>query len=387
MDIKRLAIPFLVLSVAFSAAFISGYVTHDLWGSPDTDLPILEQARGILERHALADLPEDSALEYGMIHGMLDAFGDPHTRFTEPVQTELNSDNLTGSYGGIGATLSRDPDGYILLFPFPEGPAAEVGINDNDRLILVEELAITPETPMGEVVAALRGPEGDPVSLTITRPPDHQEHSFRIKREDIPLPSVTWHIAPTDEKMGIVKVNLIAASTADEIETAVADLISQGAEFFALDLRGNGGGLVDAGVDIASLFLEEGEILQEQYRDKPVDTYEVDSPGPFIDIPLVVLVDVNTASAAEIVTGALQVRGRAPIIGASTFGKDSIQLGFELQDGSSIHVTAAKWWIPGLEINIAESGLKPDIEVEHGEENHDTAIEAAIQYFAQAEQP
>ncbi len=383
MTPKRFLTVLILFALSLLLSFASGYIVRDQWGPSDSNLPLLAEARNILERHALADLPQDPDLEYGMIRGMLEAFGDPHTRFTEPVQAELNSDNLAGKYGGIGASLSRDPEGFILLYPFPDGPAKEAGIVDGDRLILVDEMDIIPETPMEEAVAALRGPEGDPVSMIVTRPPEHQEYSFKIKRQDIPIPSVTWHTAPAEGKIGIIKVNLIAASTAEEIETAIYDLISQGAEYYALDLRGNGGGLVDAGVNIASLFLEEGDILQEQYRDKSVETYAVKKSGPFIDLPLVVLVDANTASAAEIVTGALQVRGRALIIGVSTFGKDSIQLGFSLSDGSSIHVTAAKWWIPGLEIDIAESGMTPDITVEPGDENRDTAIEAAIQYFNQ----
>ena len=385
MNLKRFAIPILLVLIAFSLTFMAGYFTHSQWVSPKIEHPILLEVEDILGRHALEDIPEDPALEYGMIRGMLQAFGDPHTRFAEPVQTELNNDNLEGSYGGIGATLSRDPEGFILLYPFPGGPAFEAGIIAGDRLILVDEMSITPETATEEAVAALRGPEGDPVSLTITRPPEHLEHNFEITRQNIPLPSVTWHTAPAEAKLGIVKVNLIAASTAEEIENAVADLKSQGAEYFALDLRGNGGGLVDAGVNIASLFLEDGDVLQERYRDKPVNTYEVEKPGSLMDIPLVVLVNSNTASAAEIVTGALQAHQRAEIFGTHTFGKDSIQLAFELQDGSSLHVTAAKWWIPGLEINIGETGLIPDIEVAPGEENQDAAVNAAIQYFNNGE--
>ncbi|MBM3144442.1 MAG: S41 family peptidase [Chloroflexi bacterium] len=383
MNRKHFTLSILLLLTALSLTFLAGFFTHALWGSLDTDFPILVEARDILENNALDDLPQAPALEYGMIRGMLEAFGDPHTRFVEPVQTELDNNNLAGSYGGIGATLSRDPEGFILLYPFPDGPAAEAGISNGDRLILVDGVDITPETSTDEAVAALRGPEGDPVSLTITRPPEHREYSFEIVRENIPLPSVTWHTAPADPRLGIVKVNLIAASTAEEIENAVADLKSQGAAYFALDLRGNGGGLVDAGVNIASLFLEDGDILREQYRDKPVHTYEVEKSGSLVDIPLVVLVDANTASAAEIVAGALQAHGRAPIIGAHTFGKDSIQLAFELQDGSSLHVTAARWWIPGLDTDIGENGLTPDIEVAPGEENQDIAIEAAIHYFTQ----
>ncbi len=387
MNSKQNLAIYLIFLLSLVLSFTSGYLIHAQWGSPKTDHPVLLEAKNILENHALDDLPEGATLEYGMIRGMLEAFGDPFTHFTEPAQTELNNDNLEGSYGGIGATLDRDPDSFILLYPFPDGPAFEAGILDNDRLILVDDLIITPETPTEEAVAALRGPEGDPVSLTISRPPEHEEYSFEIKRENIPLPSVTWHTAPAEATLGIVKVNLIAASTTEEIERAIADLKSQGAEYFALDLRGNGGGLVDAGVDVARLFLESGDILQEQYRDKPINTYKVKTPGPLNDIPLVVLTDANTASAAEIIAGALQAHSRAPIIGAHTFGKDSIQLAFELQDSSSLHVTAAKWWIPGLDINIGENGIAPDIEVLPGEDNQDTAIEAAIQVFTSPETP
>ena len=191
---------------------------------------------------------------------------------------------------------------------------------------------------------------------------------------------MTWYSAPADPDVGIIKVNLIAASTADEIEKAVDELQSLDAKFFVLDLRGNGGGLVDAGVSIARLFLAEGDVLQEQYRGKPLKTYSVQNTGLFSDIPIAVLVDANTASAAEIVAGALQAQGRADLIGQTTYGKDSIQLAFDLSDGSSLHVTAAKWWLPGLDQDFGENGLLPDVLVPLGET--DLALSAAIDYFS-----
>lgn len=376
-----LLVNILLLGIIISTAFATGFLAHEFLFPTENNFVILQEAQNILKNHALEDLPPEPSLEYGMIHGMLQAYGDPHTRFVEPAQTELNNDDLEGSYGGIGASLDKDPEGFVILHPFPEGPATEAGIIDGDRLILVDDLELSPEIELNQVEAALRGPVGDPVSLRISRPPTYQPLDFKIKRQSIPLPSVTWYLAPADTTLGIIKINLIAASTADEIISAVEALDAKKATHYALDLRGNGGGLLTAGADIARLFLESGEVLSERYRDKEPETYAVRKPGPLTDIPLVVLINDSTASAAEIVAGALQAHGRAVLIGQPTFGKDSIQLAFDLSDGSSIHVTAAKWWIPGLEINIAEIGLQPDLLVSQIEGEPDAYIESAVQYF------
>ncbi|MEN8172381.1 MAG: S41 family peptidase [Chloroflexota bacterium] len=379
MNWKRTLFTFFLLLLSLSLAFISGYFTYERMHDGSTaDLNILEQARSVLENHALYKLPSDTALEYGMIRGMLQAYGDPYTRFVEPNQHELNSDNLEGSYGGIGAALDHDSEGYPILHPFPNSPASKASILDGDRIILVDDLVVTKDTPIDEIVAALRGPEGDSVDLTITRPPTHNSHSFTIQRESIPLPSVTWYLAPGNPEVGIIKINIIAASTSEEVQNAATSLKQQGVLYYTLDLRGNGGGLVDAGVDIARLFLEAGDVLEEQYVGEDIKTYSVTQAGALAALPLVILVDENTASAAEIVAGALQARERALIIGQATYGKDSIQLVFDLEDNSSIHVTSAKWWIPGLGLSIGEHGLQPDITIESGE-NPDPVIEAAIQ--------
>ncbi len=382
MNRKRALLSFLIFLVVSSLSFATGYLTRaHLFASP-ADFPLLVEAHDLLAKHALFDLPEEPSLEYGMIRGMLTAYGDPYTRFVEPAQTELNTDELAGSYGGIGASLDHDSEGWIILHPFPDGPADQIGIRDGDRLMQVDALELTLETPVDEIVAALRGPEGATVSVTVARPPTDEAHTFEIERESIPLPSVTWHPSPAESRLGIIQVNLIAASTADEIENAVDDLRDQGVLFFALDLRGNRGGLVDAGVDVARLFLEEGDILREKYRHEPVKNYEAKENGPLVNLPLVVLVDSGTASAAEIIAGSLQARGQAAIIGAQTFGKVTIQLAFNLKDESSIYVTAAEWWIPGLEPSIGEGGLIPDILIEpDDDETTDLAVAAAIAFF------
>jgi carboxyl-terminal processing protease len=157
---------------------------------------------------------------------------------------------------------------------------------------------------------------------------------------------------------------VVAASTPDEIQRAVEDLKQRGATAFVLDLRDNPGGLLDAGVNIARLFLKEGVVMQQQYRGQEVKTFEVEKPGPLADLPLAVLINKGSASAAEIAAGALQAHKRADLIGEPSYGKDSIQLVFTLQDGSSLHVTSAHWWVPGLQTPVGQNGLQPDILVD-----------------------
>jgi len=201
---------------------------------------------------------------------------------------------------------------------------------------------------------------------------------FSIKRKDIPLPSVTWYQELSEPRLGLVKINLIAETTANEIQKAVEDLADQGSTHFAIDLRGNRGGILTIGIDIARLFLKEGAIILEHYREQDIKTYEVNKPGPLVNIPMVVLVDGDTASAAEIIAGALKFNDRAIIIGTETFGKNSIQLVFGLADGSSLHVTAAKWWTPDLDSEIEYAGVYPDVIVTAENSKGDEFIQAAI---------
>ena len=316
-----------------------------------------------------------------MIRGMVEGFGDPYTLFVEPVQHELETNSLEGRFGGIGVQLTRDADGNLILLPFPESPALRAGVLEGDRLIAVEELTITPETSIEDIQAAIRGPEGKKIQITVTRAPGFDPIQITILREMIPLPSVTWYLDLEKPQVGIIKINAIAASTPDEIQSAVADLESRGATHFVLDLRDNGGGLLTTGIDTARLFLKEGTIIQQQYRGQEIETFKVDKPGPLANIPLAILVNHGTASAAEIVAGALQANQRAPLVGSSTFGKDTIQLVFDLTDGSSLHVTAGKWWIPNAPEALAGNGLHPDVTITTDQADPDSVLRAASQYL------
>lgn len=375
----RYLIIILIVFIGFTGAFLSGFFLKSYFDSRFNEFPVLNQAYNILIDHAYIELPDSKSVEYGMIRGMLDASGDRFAVFLEPVQHELETNSLQGSFGGIGVELNQNQNGDILIYPISGGPASQAGIQSGDLLLIVDDLTITQDVSKDDVHAAIRGPIGDKVKIVTSRKSDDSPLEFIIKREQIHLPSVTWHIDPDYSMVGIINVNIIAESTPDEIQNAVSELERNGAAYFVLDLRNNGGGLLSAGVDTAKLFLRNGVVIQQQYRDEEVETFKVKKPGPLENISLIILTNRSTASAAEIIAGSLQAHNRALLVGEPTFGKDSIQLVFDLQDDSSLHVTAAKWWIPGIDLPISENGLQPDVSVLPDEAGTDLMMKVAIQ--------
>ncbi len=328
--------------------------------------------------NTILDLPSDTEMEYGMIQGMMSSLNDPYSVFVPPAAHEIETDTLTGTFGGIGARLERDADLQWRVYPLPDSPALAAGLQDGDIILQVDDLVVTTDTTDVDLLAAVRGPVGETVELLIQR--GDQQLTFTIERQSVPVPSVVWNLVPDVSTVGLLHVYLIAETSADEVANAIFDLQSQGATAFILDLRDNGGGLVDAGVEIASLFLSNGEVIHRQYKGEDVEILKVESPGPFTDLPLVVLVNGNTASSAEIVTGALVAQGRADVVGAPTYGKTTIQYVFELADGSSIHITSGRWWVPGVNFP-----LQPDVIV--GDDPTGTlAVNAAVEIL-QSGQP
>lgn len=370
---------FFIVSLS-AATFVAGYLAREWRDASLTEFPVLKEAYNILIKNGLKQVSASPDLEYGMIRGMVAAYDDPYTVFVAPAQHELESNALQGSFGGIGVRLGRDPQSNWVLFPIPGSPAEAANIQEGDRLLGVDQLSVNADTPQDDIQSAIRGPVGKRVKITIGRPPNFSPIILQVKRAEIPLPSVTWHLALEDARVGVIEINLIAESTPKEILNAVKDLQERGAKDFILDLRNNPGGLLTAGVDVARLFLKDGIIIQQQYRGRDVETFRVDKPGPLEDLPLVVLINHGSASAAEIIAGSLKAHKRALLIGSPSFGKDTIQLVFDLKDGSSLHVTSAHWWIPDLKPSLGGVGLQPDIPVspQSQEAGPDADIQAAI---------
>lgn len=373
----------LVVFIGFLGAFLSGFFLKSYFDSQIYKFPVLNQAYNILINHSFLSLPDSKALEYGMIRGLLLSSDDPYASFQEPVQHELESNDLQGSFGGVGVEIIRGAGGEILVYPIKNGPAYRAGLINDDQLIQIDDMKISSEVQIDDIKAALRGPVHQSVRLIIMRKDEDDPINFIIKREEIHLPSVTYHLAPEESSIGIINVNIIAESTSDEIKNAIEQLHKEGAGKYILDLRDNGGGLLTAGIEITKMFLDDGIIMQQKYRGQDVETFRTSSPGIFSALPITILINRNTASAAEIIAGAIQAHDRAKLIGEPSFGKDSIQLIFDLQDGSSLHLTAAKWWIPGLDPPLSMGGLQPDLVTIQDDPQIDSTLNTAIEFLKQ----
>jgi carboxyl-terminal processing protease len=292
-------------------------------------------------------------------------------------QQEIQS--LQGTFGGIGAFLSRPEEGGdVILEPMPDNPAERAGIRSQDVLIAVDGTSITPEMTVAEVAELIKGEIGTIVVLTVRHADETEPVEIEIERDRILDPSVSSRILAEDETIGYIRLTRFSGESSKEIEEAITDLLEQGAESLILDMRHNGGGLLDAAVDVTDHFLTDGPILYQQSQGEGERVYSATGETIAPDIPLVVLVDGGTASAAEIVAGALQDRGRALMIGSSdTFGKGSVQLVFDLSDGSSVHVTSARWYTPDRH-QIDQQGLSPEIVVEITQEAIDNGIDEVL---------
>jgi carboxyl-terminal processing protease len=346
-------------AVALAAlGFVAGY----LWrGQAPSRYHVLDEAYVLLTEHFLDPLPGSTALQRGMIRGMLQELGDPFTVYVEPAAHELESDTLAGEYGGIGALLTIDQEGLVHIVPVAGGPAERAGAREGDILTAIDGDPLGAGTSLEEVSAALRGAAGTEVTLTLESPGSTEEpRDVTIVREVIPLPSVTGYLLPDNGAIGVIAVTAFSDRTPDELSGVYRDLLARGADKIILDLRGNSGGLLDSGVDVSRFFLASGIVVTERGRGGSEQIYRATRAGEAASVPLAVLVDSSTASAAEIVAAALQANGRAPLIGTPTYGKGSVQLIFELSDGSSLHVTSARWLTPAGD-QLDGVGLSPDI--------------------------
>jgi carboxyl-terminal processing protease len=364
------------------ATFMAGYFyrAHAAGArAAETDFSLLQEVEGVLANHYLYDLPGEAALVHGAAAGMVAALDDPYTYFTEPEATEIDQTNLAGSFGGIGAEITRNAQGeYVIHDVYRDNPAFEAGVEAGDIIVAVDGVPVDETAPtMNALLAAIRGEIGDPVTLTLRR--DGDEFDVTIIRAEVLIPSTFWRVLEDDERIGYIQITRFTTRSPEEVHQAIEELQAQGVEAFVLDLRNNGGGLVDSAVKVSGEFMDGGAVLVEQRRGSDERVFNASRGGLAFDEPLAVLTNESTASAAEIVTGALQDRGRATVIGGQTFGKGSVQLIFDLSDHSSLHVTNAEWFTPDGR-RIQGEGLAPDIAVEPEDEG-DAPLRAAVDYL------
>lgn len=353
------------------------------------DLALYWEVWNRVEEQFYGGVPQEAPITYGAIRGSLATLNDPYTLFLEPEPAAQEKADLEGQFGGIGAYVRRDEAGAVILEPMRDQPAELAGLMAGDILIKVDGVDILPEMPTDEIVMLIRGQVGTEVVLTVEREGVQTPVDIAITRAIIETPSANWRVLEEEPTIGYVQLIAFTERSAEELDDAFDELAAQGAESYILDLRGNGGGLLDASVNIASQFLRDGVVVVREDRQNGGErVYEVHSGGKVLDQPLVLLVNGGTASASEIVAGALQDYERAVLIGEKTFGKGSVQLIYELSDNSRLHVTVAKWFTPNGHV-IDGTGLMPDIEILFSEEDHatgrDPQLERAITFLQNKE--
>lgn len=385
-NVRNILSGLLIMLLAVSA-FAAGYFSNDFVeqrrGGAVTDageeFGLFWEAWGLIESNYLGVLPSSKELSYGAIRGAIQLLGDPYTIFVEPPERAEERDLLQGSFGGVGATLSRpEENGPILLEPIPDNPAALAGVISGDQLIAVDGMEITPEMTIQDVVTLIRGEKGTAVILTVLHPDQTEPVDISIIRGDILIPSVSFAILEEEPTIGYIQLTRFSGESSQEVEDAIAALQELGATKLILDIRGNGGGLLDAAVDVSDHFLEGGVVMYQQVRGEDERVFEASSEAIAADMPLMILLDGGTASAAEIVAGALQDRDRATLLGSSgSFGKGSVQLVFDLSDGSSVHVTSSRWFTPERN-EIDQMGLTPDVQVEYTQDDFDNGRDPVL---------
>ncbi len=364
----------LALGLLTGAVFLGGYVLgarQHAEAADDGAFATLWTVRDLLSSRFVGEAPAVQAQVYNAARGLAESYADPYTRFIEPAPREMERDELRGHFGGIGAYMSRNQAGDLVVTVMRDQPAARAGIQDGDILVAVDDREVTPDMAVEEVVILVRGEVGTEVTLKLVRPGQIEPYTVVIIRERIETPSVEWRVLDQAKQIGYVRLMLFSERTANELRGGLDELAATGVNKLILDLRGNGGGLVDAAVEVTSLFLREGQVLREIKRGGQERFYPVKSTSsPAHDWQLALLVDAGTASASEIVAGALRDQERAILIGEKTYGKGSVQEVHELPDGSSVHVTVARWLTPNRH-QIDGSGLLPTIEIGLTQEDRD----------------
>lgn len=305
---------------------------------------------------------------YRTIRNALETLEDPYTRFLDPNQFESLTSQTTGELSGIGIRLEINEDTGLLTITdvLKNSPAALAGLEVGDQIIQIDG-QITALLTLEQSSELIRGQEGTSVNLKIDRL-EKSDFQLDIVRATIELPAVTHRIQMMDgEQVGYIRLDEFSSHAAEQMHSAIRDLESQDVTGFVLDLRGNPGGLLYASVDIARMWMEEGAIVRTVNR-KGGDREFVANQTAITDLPLVVLIDENSASASEILAAALKDNDRATLVGTRTYGKGTVQSVHELSNGSGLAVTISRYYPPsGLSINL--NGVNPDITVELTQED------------------
>lgn len=338
---------------------------------------MMKQARTILETYHVngdKDKKSDEELFYGAMKGMVAAWGDPYSRFVDPNELKQEEIDIEGEYGGLGLYIGSRDGKILVVSPIEGTPADRAGLQPMDEIVKVDDDVVLGWN-INDVVEKLRGKPGTNVTVWVRREGHDELLRFDMTRELIKIDSVNQKRLTND--VAYIRITHFTQKTAEEMQRALNTALETKAKGLVLDLRNNPGGLLDASVAVADYFLDGGEVVSIKGRvEKANEVYEA-KPGVLFAGPVSVLINEGSASASEIVAGALKDRNRAVLVGEKSFGKGSVQTLFKLPDGSGLFVTIAKYYTPSG-VTIDGVGIKPDIEVK-GKYTGDLKDDAQLQ--------
>lgn len=398
MFYKKIYIIIAALFVAFfiySAGFYIGKYKADPWyasggleysknaeqNTPPVDYMIFEDAWHAIEDRYVGkkDLNRQNMV-YGAIAGMVRSLGDPYTAFFPPEEAALLESDIEGSFGGIGAEIAFKKNQLTIVAPLKDSPAQKAGLLAGDSVIAIDTI-ITNDITLEQAVSKIRGEPNTQVTLTIFRDTLETPKDFVITREIIKIPILEWE--KKENNIAHIKLSHFIGSIDTEFETVVGEIQKQGIQKIILDLRNNPGGFLDSAIRIASYFIPRGGLIVTQdSRNGQKEDFRSTGYPAIQNIPVVVLIDGGSASASEIVAGAMKGMPHVTLVGEKTFGKGSVQELIELSHKTLVKVTVAEWLTPSG-VSIQDSGIEPDISIiltpEEKEGKRDILLEKALE--------
>lgn len=341
------------------------------------------EAWSLVQSEFYSEIPPENERLYGAIRGMVSTYGDENTAFIDPNRAQLLQEDASGAFEGIGASVQMDELGRLVIAePYLGRPAAEAGVLRGDIVLEVDGQSLR-GLSLYESVLLIRGEAGSTVVLTVLREGMPDPFEIAVVRAKIEIEVVEYKLL--DDNIGYLSLSEFSSGASDKLNKAIKDLRSQGADKLILDLRSNPGGFLSESVAVTSLFLEEGVVVREQRKGAEQEqVYEARGTHAATDLPIVVLINRGSASASEIVAGALKDHKRATLIGEQSFGKGTVQLPHTLSDGSELRVTIAQWFTPNGDL-IHKVGIVPDIVVERTQADFfdglDPQLDKAVEFL------
>jgi carboxyl-terminal processing protease len=321
---------------------------------------------------------DEDQLDEASLKGIVDALDDPYSHYLTPDEAKSVRESISGEFEGVGMTVEEDRRGLRVLTVFDDSPAKDAGIAKGDLILAVDGHSIAglnSELATGRI----KGPAGSEVALEVFTPGDEDARTLTVEREKIDVPVTESRIVERDgHKVGVVHLLGFSSGAHGALRHEIDDLTERGADRIVLDLRGNGGGLLSEAVLVSSIFIEDGEIVSVRGRSRPERTEDAEGDAIEEDVPVVVLVDGGSASASEIVAGALRDSGRATLVGTNTFGKGLVQEVEPLSNGGYLDLTVANYYLPSGK-TIGENGLKPQVRArDNPKTERDEALPVAL---------